>query len=155
MKEMLEQHRYLKSQIENYQRSIRRIQSYSFEEYIEERTHRSTFGERRLQSLKPSNPTETLGVYGREQYERERQRQLRREQYRLQEKLAMLRQMDNMIERLSEQERVFIIKRYVEGMRVVNFCEGIGVSRATAFRKIDAAIRHMVDIYDSLFESAA
>lgn len=118
MKGLLERLVQLKIRIENSKRSIRRISESSFEEYIEEKTYRSPLGERRLQAMKPSNPTETLGIYGREQFERERDVQLRAEQYRLREMQALLWQMNSLIEQLDAQERVFIKRRYADGERV-------------------------------------
>lgn len=155
MKEMLERYGQLKIRIEKNRRSIRRIRECTFEEYIEEKTNRSALGERRLQATNPSNPTETLGIYGREQFERERDAQLRAEQYRLQEKQALLWQMNSLIEQLDERERVFIKRRYADGERVEDFFKELGVSRATAFRRIEDGIAQLVELYNEKFEPNA
>lgn len=82
MKEILERYGQLKIRIQNSRHSIRGVETSSFEEYIEAKTYRSPLGERCMQNMKPANPTETLGMYGREQFEWERDAQLRAEQYR-------------------------------------------------------------------------
>ena len=155
MKVLMERYGRLKIRIENSQNKIRRIRAYSFEEYIEEKTYRSPLGERRLQGVKPSNPTETLGIYGREQYEGARDAQLRAEQIRLREMQALLWQMDNLIKHLDAQERVFIQRRYADGERVEAFYKELGVSRATAFRKIENAISQLAELYNERYEMAA
>ena len=152
MKVLLERYERLKIRIENSQNKISRIRAYSFEEYIEEKTYRSPLGERRLQGVKPSNPTETLGIYGREQFERERDAQLRAEQCRLREMQALLWQMNSLIEQLDAQERVFIQRRYVDGERVEDFYRELGVSRATAFRRIESAIAQLAELYNEQYE---
>ena len=155
MKVLLERYGRLKIRIENSQNKIRRIRAYSFEEYIEEKTYRSSLGERRLQGVKPSNPTETLGIYGRGQFERERDAQLRAELFRQREMQALLFQMNSMIEQLDAQERVFIQRRYVDGERVEDFYRELGVSRATAFRRIESAIAQLAELYNEQYEMAA
>lgn len=155
MKGMLEQYGQLKARIENSRRSIRRIRGQTFEGYIEEKTYRSPLGERRLKAAKPSSPTETLGMYGREQFEREHEAQLRAEEYRLQEKLALLWQMDSLIRQLDDRVRVFIQRRYVKGERVDAFCEQLGVSRVTAFRRVEDGIAQMAELYEQQYEAAA
>lgn len=155
MKGLLERLVSLKIRIENSKRSIRRISERSFEEYIEEKTYRSPLGERRLQGMKPSNPTETLGMYGREQFERERDAQLRAEQCRLREMQALMWQMNSMIEQMDAQERVFIQRRYAEGERVEDFHKELGVSRATAFRRIEDGIAQLAGLYNEKYELAA
>ena len=90
MKVLLERYRQLKIRIENSRHRICRIKASSFEQYIEEKTYHSPLGERRLQDGKPSHPTETLGMYGRMQFERERDAQLRAEECRLREMQALL-----------------------------------------------------------------
>ena len=62
MRDLMEHYGRLKGGIETCKGSIRRIKSSTFDEYIEEKTHRSTLGEKRLNSGKPTNPTETLGM---------------------------------------------------------------------------------------------
>ena len=155
MKVLLERYGRLKIRIENSQNKIRRIRAYSFEEYIEEKTYRSPLGERRLQGMKPSNPTETLGLYGRGQFERERYAQLRAEQFRLREMQALLWQMDSLIGKLNGQEQVFIQRRYAEGERVEDFYKELGVSRATAFRRIEDGIARLAELYNEQYETAA
>ena len=97
MKVLLERYRQLKIRIENSRHRICRIKASSFEQYIEEKTYHSPLGERRLQGGKPSHPTETLGMYGRMQFERERDAQLRAEECRLREMQALLWQIDSLI----------------------------------------------------------
>ena len=80
MRDLMEHYGKLRSGVETCKGNIRRIRSGTFDEYIEEKTHRSTLGESRLNSGKPANPTETLGMYGRKQFELERDFQLRSEQ---------------------------------------------------------------------------
>lgn len=155
MKALLERYGRLKIRIENSQNKIRRIRAYSFEEYIEEKTYRSPLGERRLQGMKPSNPTETLGLYGRGQFDRERDAQLRAEQFRLREMQALLWQMDSLIGKLNGQEQVFIQRRYAEGERVEDFYKELGVSRATAFRRIEDGIARLAELYNEQYETAA
>lgn len=154
MKVLMERYGRLKIRIENSQNKISRIRTYSFEEYIEEKTYRSPLGERRLQGVKPSNPTETLGIYGREQFERERDAQLRAEQCRLREMQALLWQMDSLIGQLDAQERVFIQRRYADDERVEDFYKELGVSRATAFRRIENAISRLAELYNERYELA-
>lgn len=155
MKGLLERYGRLKIRIENSQNKIRRLRAYSLEEYIEEKTYRSPLGERRLQGVKPSNPTETLGIYGRGQFERERDAQLRAEQFRLREMQALLWQMNSLIGQLDAQERVFIQRRYADGERVEDLYKEMGVYRATAFRRIESAITQLAELYNERYEMAA
>lgn len=126
-----------------------------FDEYIEEKTHRSTLGENRLNSGKPTNPTETLGMFGCKQFELERDFQLRSEQRRLAVKQALLWQLNSLIDRLDEKEREIIVRRYVEDVRVEELYEVMGISRATAFRRLEAGILRMTDLYREMYEKAA
>ena len=72
MRDLLEHYGRLKSGLEACKGNIRRIKNARFEEYIEEKTYRNPLSETRLHSRKPSSPTETLGMYGRKQFEAER-----------------------------------------------------------------------------------
>lgn len=90
-----------------------------------------------------------------EQYEGARDAQLRAEQIRLREMQALLWQMDNLIKHLDAQERVFIQRRYADGERVEDFYKELGVSRATAFRKIEDAISQLAELYNERYEMAA
>lgn len=90
MRNLMENYRNLKGGVEGCKEKIQRIRSWTFEEYIDANTHRSTLGESRLNSGKPINPTETLGMYGRKQFEQERGYELRSEQRRLAAKQALL-----------------------------------------------------------------
>ena len=154
MKVLLERYRQLKIRIENSRHRICRIKASSFEQYIEEKTYHSPLGERRLQDGKPSHPTETLGMYGRMQFERERDAQLRAEECRLMEMQALLWQIDSLIEHLDAQEKVFIQRRYADGERVEDFYKELGVSRATAFRRIENAIAQLAGLYNEKYEMA-
>lgn len=154
MKVLLERYGQLKIRIENSRHRICRIKASSFEQYIEEKTYHSPLGERRLQGGKPSHPTETLGMYGRVQFERERDAQLRAEECRLMEMQALVWQIDSLIEHLDAQEKAFIQRRYVDGERVENFYKELGVSRATAFRRIENAIAQLADLYNEKYEMA-
>ena len=131
------------------------VKSSTFDEYIEEKTHRSILGESRLNSGKSSNPTETLGMYGRKQFELERDFQRRSEQRRLAVKQALLWQLNSLIDRLDEKEREIIVRRYVDGVRVEELYEILGISRATAFRRLEAGILRMADLYREMYEQAA
>lgn len=155
MRDLMEHYGRLKGGVETCKGNIRRIKSSTFDEYIEENTHRSTLGEKRLNSGKPTNPTETLGMYGRKQFELERDFQLRSEQRRLAVKQALLWQLNSLIDRLDEKEREVIIKRYVDGVRVEELYEVMGISRATAFRRLEAGILHMTVLYRELYEQVA
>ena len=154
MKVLLERYGQLKLRIENSRHRICRIKASSFEEYIEEKTYHISLGERRLQGGKPSHPTETLGMYGRMQFERERDAQLRAEECRLREMQALLWQVDSLIEHLDAQEKVFIQRRYADGERVEDFYKELGVSRATAFRRIENAIAQLAGLYNEKYEMA-
>ena len=154
MKVLLERYGQLKIRIENSRHRICRIKASSFEQYIEEKTYHSPLGERRLQDGKPSHPTETLGMYGRMQFERERDAQLRAEECRLMEMQALLWQIDSLIEHLDAQEKAFIQRRYADGERVEDFYKELGVSRATAFRRIENAIAQLAGLYNEKYEMA-
>ena len=155
MRDLMEHYGKLKGGLETCRGNIRRIRGITFEEYIEERTHRSMLGENRLHGGNPSNPTETLGMYGRRQFELERDHQLRTEQRRLAIKQALLWQLDNLIDRLDAKEREIIVRRYVDGMRIENVYEELGISRATAFRRLETGIQHMAYLYREMYEQAA
>ena len=131
------------------------IKSSNFDDYIEEKTHRSTLGESRLNCSKPANPTEALGMYGRKQFEQERDYELRSEQRRMAVKQALLWQLDRLIEKLDGKEQVMIVRRYVNGERIEDIYKGMDISRATAFRRLEAGIQHMADLYRELYEQAA
>ena len=93
-------------------------------------------------------------MYGRVLFERERDAQLRAEECRLMEMQALLWQIDSLIEHLDAQEKAFIQRRYVDGERVENFYKELGVSRATAFRRIENAIAQLADLYNEKYEMA-
>ena len=155
MRNLMENYRNLKGGVEGCKEKIQRIRSWTFEEYIDANTHRSTLGESRLNSGKPINPTETLGMYGRKQFEQERGYELRSEQRRLAVKQALLWQLNSLIDRLDEKEREIIVRRYVNGERIEEIYKGMAISRATAFRRLEAGIQHMADLYRELYEQAA
>ena len=104
---------------------------------------------------KPANPTEALGMYGRKQFEQERDYELRSEQRRQAVKQALLWQLNSLIDRLDEKEREIIVRRYVNGERIEEIYKGMAISRATAFRRLEAGILHMADLYRELYEQAA
>ena len=68
---------------------------------------------------------------------------------------ALLWQLNNLIDRLDAKEREIIIRRYVDGMRVEDVYKSLSISRATAFRRLEAGLLHMADLYRELFEQAA
>lgn len=155
MRNLMEHYRNLKGRVEECKEKIQRIRSWTFEEYIDAKTHRSTLGESRLNSGKPANPTEALGMYGRKQFEQERDYELRSEQRRMAVKQALLWQLDSLIEKLDGKEQVMIVRRYVNGERIEDIYKGMDISRATAFRRLEAGIQHMADLYRELYEQAA
>ena len=155
MRDLMEHYGKLKGGLETCRENIRRIKSSTFEAYIEEKTYRSTLSESRLSSGKSSNPTEMLGMYGRRQFELERDHQLRSEQRRMAVKQALLWQLNSLIDRLNAKEREIIVRRYVDGERIEDVYEAMGISRATAFRRLEAGILHMADLYRELYEQAA
>ena len=110
MRDLMEHYGKLRGGLETCRENIRRIKSSTFEAYIEEKTYRSTLSESRLSSGKSSNPTEMLGMYGRRQFELERDHQLRSEQRRVAVKQALLWQLDSLIDRLDTKEREIIVK---------------------------------------------
>ena len=67
---------------------------------------------------------------------------------------ALLWQIDSLIERLDAQEKVFIQRRYADGERVEDFYKELGVSRATAFRRIENAIAQLAGLYNEKYEMA-
>lgn len=155
MRNLMEHYRNLKGRVEECKEKIQRIRSWTFEEYIDANTRRSTLGESRLNSGKPANPTEALGMYGRKQFEQERDYELRSEQRRMAVKQALLWQLDSLIDRLDEKEREIIVRRYVYGERIEEIYKGMDISRTTAFRRLEAGILHMADLYRELYEQAA
>ena len=155
MRNLMEHYRNLKGGVEGCKEKIQRIRSWTFEEYIDANTHRSTLGESRLNSGKPTNPTESLGMYGRKQFEQERDYELRSEQRRMAVKQALLWQLDRLIEKLDGKEQEMIVRRYVNGERIEDIYKGMDISRATAFRRLEAGIQHMADLYRELYEQAA
>ena len=155
MRDLMEHYGRLKGGVETCKGNIRRIRSSTFDEYIEEKTHRSILGESRLNSGKPANPTEALGMYGRKQFEQERDYELRSEQRRMAVKQALLWQLDSLIEKLDGKEQEMIVRRYVNGERIEDIYKGMDISRATAFRRLEAGIQHMADLYREMYEQAA
>lgn len=155
MRDLMEHYGKLKGGLEACKGNIRRMKSSTFDEYIEEKTHRSTLGESRLSVGKSSNPTEMLGMYGRQQFEQERDFELRCEQRRMAGTQALLWQLNSLIDKLDAKEREIIIRRYVDGMRVEDAYKSLSVSRATAFRRLEAGLMHMADLYRELYEQAA
>ena len=67
----------------------------------------------------------------------------------------MLWQLNSLIDRLDEKEREIIVRRYVDGVRVEELYETLGISRATAFRRLEAGILRMADLYREMYEQAA
>ena len=94
-------------------------------------------------------------MYGRKQFEQERDYELRSEQRRMAVKQALLWQLDRLIEKLDGKEQVMIVRRYVNGERIEDIYKGMDISRATAFRRLEAGIQHMADLYRELYEQAA
>ena len=155
MRNLMEHYGKLKAGLDTCKGNIRRIKSSTFDEYVEEKTYRSTLGESRLNKSKASNPTEMLGMYGRQQFEQERDFELRCEQRRLAGIQALLWQLNRLMDQLDAKEREIIVRRYVEGMRVEDANQELGISRATAFRRIEAGLIHMADLYRELYEQTA
>jgi len=155
MRNLMEHYGKLKAGLDTCKGNIRRIKSSTFDEYVEEKTYRSTLGESRLNNSKSSNPTEMLGMYGRQQFEQERDFELRCEQRRLAGMQALLWQLNRLMDQLDAKEREIIVRRYVEGMRVEDANQELGISRATAFRRIEAGLMHMADLYRELYEQTA
>ena len=155
MRNLMEHYGKLKAGLDTCKGNIRRIKSGTFDEYVEEKTYRSTLGESRLNNSKASNPTEILGMYGRQQFEQERDFELRCEQRRLAGIQALLWQLNRLMDQLDAKEREIIVRRYVEGMRVEDANQELGISRATAFRRIEAGLMHMADLYRELYEQTA
>lgn len=155
MRNLMEHYGKLKAGLDTCKGNIRRIKSSTFDEYVEEKTYRSTLGESRLNNSKSSNPTEMLGMYGRQQFEQERDFELRCEQRRLAGIQALLWQLNRLMDQLDAKEREIIVRRYVEGMRVEDANQELGISRATAFRRIEAGLMHMADLYRELYEQTA
>ena len=56
---------------------------------------------------------------------------------------------------MNGQEQVFIQRRYAEGERVEDFYKELGVSRATAFRRIEDGIARLAELYNEQYETAA
>ena len=155
MRNLMEHYGKLKAGLDTCKGNIRRIKSSTFDEYVEEKTYRSTLGESRLNNSKASNPTEMLGMYGRQQFEAERDFELRCEQRRMAGMRALLWQLNRLMDQLGAREREIIVRRYVEGMRVEDANQELGISRATAFRRIEAGLMHMADLYRELYEQTA
>ena len=155
MRNLMEHYGKLKAELGARKGNIRRIKSSTFDEYVEEKTYRSTLGESRLNNSKASNPTEILGMYGRQQFEAERDFELRCEQRRLAGIQALLWQLNRLMDQLDAKERDIIVRRYVDGMRVEDANKELGISRATAFRRIEAGLMHMADLYRELYEQTA
>ena len=155
MRNLMEHYGKLKAGLDTCKGNIRRIKSSTFDEYVEEKTYRSTLGEGRLNNRKSSNPTEMLGMYGRQQFEQERDFELRCEQRRMAGMQALLWQLNRLMDQLDAKEREIIVRRYVEGMRVEDANQELGISRATAFRRIEAGLMHMADLYRELYEQTA
>ena len=155
MRNLMEHYGKLKAGLDTCKGNIRRIKSSTFEEYVEEKTYRSTLGESRLNNSKASNPTEMLGMYGRQQFEQERDFELHCEQRRMAGMQALLWQLNRLMDQLDAKEREIIVRRYVEGMRVEDANQELGISRATAFRRIEAGLMHMADLYRELYEQTA
>ena len=155
MRNLMEHYGKLKAGLDTCKGNIRRIKSSTFDEYVEEKTYRSTLGESRLNNSKSSNPTEMLGMYGRQQFEQEWDFELRCEQRRLAGMQALLWQLNRLMDQLDAKEREIIVRRYVEGMRVEDANQELGISRATAFRRIEAGLIHMADLYRELYEQTA
>lgn len=155
MRNLMEHYGKLKAGLDTCKGNIRRIKSSTFDEYVEEKTYRSTLGESRLNNSGPSNPTEMLGMYGRQQFEQERDFELRCEQRRMAGMQALLWQLNRLMDQLDAKEREIIVRRYVDGMRVEDANQELGISRATAFRRIEAGLMHMADLYRELYEQTA
>ena len=155
MRNLMEHYGKLKAGLDTCKENIRRIKSSTFDEYVEEKTYRSTLGESRLNNSKSSNPTEMLGMYGRQQFEQERDFELRCEQRRMAGMQALLWQLNRLMDQLDAKEREIIVRRYVDGMRVEDANQELGISRATAFRRIEAGLMHMADLYRELYEQTA
>ena len=71
------------------------------------------------------------------------------------ERQAILWQLDNLIDQLAEQEKEIIVRRYVQGERVEDVYESLGISRATAFRRLEAGIMHLAGMYNKLYDAVA
>ena len=155
MRNLMEHYGKLKAGLDACKGNIRRIKSSTFDEYVEEKTYRRTLGESRLNKSKASNPTEMLGMYGRQQFEQERDFELRCEQRRLAGMQALLWQLNRLMDQLDAKEREIIVRRYVDGMRVEDANQELGISLATAFRRIEAGLTHMADLYRELYEQTA
>ena len=155
MRDLMEHYVKLKAGLDTCKGNIRRIKSSTFDEYVEEKTYRSTLGESRLNNSGSSNPTEMLGMYGRQKFEQERDFELRCEQRRMAGMQALLWQLNRLMDQLDAKEREIIVRRYVDGMRVEDANQELGISRATAFRRSESGLMHMADLYRELYEQTA
>ena len=104
MRNLMEHYGKLKAGLDACKGNIRRIKSSTFDEYVEEKTYRSTLGESRLNNSKASNPTEMLGMYGRQQFEQERDFELRCEQRRMAGMQALLWQLNHLMDQLDAKD---------------------------------------------------
>jgi len=155
MRSMLASYKRLMGDVETRMGNIRRIGSCSFEAYIAGRMLRSSMGESRLRERGRGGSTEALGIGGRKEFERERDWQLGQEVLRMEEHRALLERLDRVIGCLDDEEKELIIRRYVQGESVDKVYESMGLSRATAFRRIESAIEKLAGMYNEWYCQAA
>ena len=55
----------------------------------------------------------------------------------------------------AEQEKEIIVRRYVQGERVEDVYESLSISRATAFRRLEAGIMHLAGMYNKFYDAVA
>ena len=103
-----------------------------------------------MKSSRIADPTAYMGIYGREAFEKGRQSQIDEEERKLRAKKHLYKRIHAAIGRLSTPAKEIITRRYLEGEKIEEIAETMGLSRATGFRCLNAALEELTRLFEML-----
>ena len=150
LKNYLENMKALERSIENHQRNLSELRSRTFEQYIEQESYRAHKYGIRVKSSRIADPTAYMGIYGREAFEKGRQSQIDEEERKLRAKKHLYKRIHAAIGKLSTPAKEIITRRYLEGEKIEEIAKTMGLSRATGFRRLNAALEELTRLFEML-----
>lgn len=127
---------------------IRSVQCRSYDLYIQARAYPSRRSGIRANTTKIADKTAWLAVDGRERFERDKQRDLKRLVAIYRDTERFLRLAPACVKQLPKHEATLLVRHCVSGEGISAIAADIGLSRATAYRKYDEAVEHFTFQYN-------
>ncbi|MDO4549522.1 MAG: sigma factor-like helix-turn-helix DNA-binding protein [Clostridia bacterium] len=126
---------------------IRAVQHNSFDQYIQQLTFPGRRPQPPIQASRISDKIAWIAIDGRERFEREKQRDLKRLIAMYRETKHLLQAAQFCIAQLPKQEAALIKRHCMDGESIAVIAKAIGLSRATAYRTYDNAVEHFTMFY--------